>query len=96
MITKYVNYCSLCGSPATEVHHLVLGNSLRKLAEQDGLKMPLCNNCHDVIHRGNQQANALSRICGQLLFEKNLIEKEGVTSDEAREKFRARYGRSYL
>lgn len=93
MITEYANYCLLCGTPRTDIHHLVFGVAKRKLADQDGLTMPLCKRHHDMIHQGDMQT--LSKIIGQLLYERNKC-AEGMTVEKARESFRRRYGESYL
>ena len=93
MITEYANYCILCGTPRTDIHHLVFGVAKRKLADQDGLTMPLCESCHRAIHQGKMQT--LSKIIGQLLYERNKC-AEGMTVEEARESFRRRYFESYL
>lgn len=77
MITKYEKYCSLCGSPATEVHHLVLGTSLRKLAEQDDLKMPLCNNCHDVYTEATSRQTHFQEYADSFYLRKILLRKKG-------------------
>lgn len=93
MITEYANYCILCGKPRTDIHHCVFGVGKRKLADQDGLTMPLCDSCHRAIHQGKMQT--LSKIIGQLLYERNKC-AEGMTVEEARENFRRRYFESYL
>lgn len=95
MITKYEEFCILCGKPSAHIHHLCGGRGIRKLADEDGLTAPLCEKCHEVVHN-DMYANRFSKICGQLAFEKDLIEKGEVNGDEAREKFRKRFGRSYL
>lgn len=93
MITEYANYCILCNKPRTDIHHCVFGVGRRNLAEVDGLTMPLCASCHRAIHQGKMQT--LSKIIGQLLYERNKC-AEGMTTEEARESFRRRYFESYL
>lgn len=93
MITKYGAYCLLCGLPRTEVHHLIMGTSGRKMADEDGLTIPLCNKCHREMHE-NGTANRLSKVLGQMAWERDYYAKGG--SQDARESFRSRYGRSYL
>lgn len=93
-LTHYNKNCIICGVPTTDKHHLLSGSN-RHFADADKLIAPLCRICHTELHN-NTQATELSKICGQLLFEKNLIEKEGISGDEARERFRARYKKSYL
>lgn len=95
MITKFTEHCVICNREVEEIHHLCFGRGIRPLADADGLTAPICRICHSELHH-NTIANELSKICGQLLFEKNLIEKEGISGDEARDRFRERYSRSYL
>ena len=94
MITKYSNACLLCGTPSTDRHHLICGNGFRKLADRWNLVIPICRDCHQKIH-ANGTAEKLSKIAGQLLFEKEDILR-GATEDEAREHFRSIFGKSYL
>ena len=99
MITEYVDYCLICGKPRECEHHLLRG-SRRNQSDDDGLKIPLCNNCHNMgpkdekIH-GNVMAEKLSKIIGQLAFEKRMC-AEGMSEDDAREEFRSRYDKSWL
>lgn len=100
IVTEYNEYCMFCGRPTEAKHHLIYGKGNRKLAEQDGLKIPCCNNCHNMgnimnrIH-GNPMAEAMSKVIGQLAWEKRAV-SGGMKEEEARETFRARYGESYL
>lgn len=94
MITKYEQYCALCGKPATDTHHLIEGHGYRQLADADGLYIPICRKCHTLVH-ANPVAVRLGQIAGQLEFEKQQI-AEGVSVDDAREIFRARYNKSFL
>lgn len=98
-ITEYNDYCLFCGRPVEAKHHLI-GGPNRKKAEEDGLKIPCCNNCHnigDVLTRihGNPMAETMSKMMGQLAWEKRAV-AGGKTEKEAREAFRSRYGISYL
>lgn len=97
---KHTDYCFFCGSYKTNgEHHLIFGSNRTK-AEEDGLKVPVCDKCHmlgnatEKIH-DNPMAEKLSKMLGQAIYEKNECEK-GITANEAREKFRKRYGQSYL
>jgi hypothetical protein len=92
IVTEYTKICFFCGKPAECDHHLIFGNGLRELAEQDGLKIPSCNKHHNMgantekIH-GNPMAERLSKMLGQAIWEKHY---------GTREDFRKRYGQSYL
>ena len=94
MITKYPEYCLICGKPKTDVHHLVFGNARRCIADADGLTIPLCREHHEQMHNGKGM-QVMSHIAGQLFFERNMC-AQGLTPDEAREEFRHRYGVSYM
>ena len=48
IVTDYAGICFFCGKPAECEHHLLFGNGIRELAEQDGLKVPACNKCHNM------------------------------------------------
>lgn len=100
ILTTYTQYCAFCGRPTENEHHLLFGKGIRPLAEDDGIKLPICARCHTMgnvaerIH-DNVMAEKLSKICGQLAWEKHKVSM-GHTEAEARELFRCRYGRSYL
>lgn len=91
--------CAICGRRwATCTHHLIYGQGLRNLADQDKLTLELCDDCHTMtqysIH-GNPVAGQLSKMCGQLMYESKMIE-QGMNAEAARGKFMERYGRSWL
>lgn len=46
IIVKSMNNCFVCGSPYTEVHHVIYGNANRKLSDKYGLIVPLCHEHH--------------------------------------------------
>lgn len=109
IVTKYLDISVISGSPAQETHHLIWGRggALRSLADKDGLTVPLTIREHTgaagggVIERvhDNPAAEAMSKIAGQLAFEKEYYrQKLGLKKgeDPAREAFRARYGESFL
>lgn len=92
ILTEYERYCIFCGKPAECNHHLLFGQSIRPLAEADGIKVPVCNNCHNMAGGKNQLhenpiAEKLSKMLGQMAWEKQY---------GSREDFRKRYGQSYL
>lgn len=94
MVTEYTKICAICGKPYVEVHHLVFGRGKREKADEDGLTIPLCRDCHEKIHKIGI-AGSLSKIIGQLWYELNLVNK-GIPPAMARQMFRERYGISYL
>lgn len=108
IITNYEDISAFSGVPSECIHHCIFGRGLRDLADKDGLWIPLLNREHNLspkgtiyqIH-GNPAAEKLSKMVGQLAWEKHYIaEKYSVPFDdienEAREAFRERYGVSYL
>lgn len=98
IVTKYEDICAISGRRATEEHHLIFGRGFKELADEDGLVIPVHREFHTGKHgiHGSVAAEHLSKMCGQLAWEKHEIAEKGVSEDEARERFRARYGRSYL
>lgn len=88
ILTKYTDFCAFCGRPTTETHHLLIGPA-RKRADQDGLTLPVCSNCHTMaeplmsLHK-NPMAMKLCKMLGQIAYEKRAV-AEGYTEDEARE-----------
>lgn len=100
IVTEYSQVCVFCGRPREAYHHLLMGNGMRQLAEEDGIKIPVCHNCHNagkVLERihDNPMGEAMSKIAGQLAWEKHVV-AGGVSEGTARELFRVRFGRSYL
>lgn len=104
VITKYEGISIISGYAAECRHHLIFGMGKRELAEADGLWIPLLNREHnmaqcavDQIH-DNPPAEYLSKMCGQLAFEKEYYRRKLCEADEdpARDVFRERYGESYM
>lgn len=100
MITKYNDFCLICGRPKDDMHHCLKGHKQRHLADADGLIIPLCRSCHEQVHK-RKELNVLVEIIGQLAYERQwLIEQTQLPFDdlgeEAREAFMVRYSRSYI
>lgn len=123
IVTRYESICAFCGSPMPSRHHLVFGISERKKSEEDGLWLPVCDSCHNMgadirkgparkgtgtmIVHGNSMAEAMSKMIGQLAYEKEYYRSQYIDAkervaeteadeDPARQSFMRRYGRSYL
>lgn len=110
IVTEYREVCFFCGRQAEGEHHLIFGTAGRELSEKDGLKVPACNNCHnmgDKLNRvhDNPMAEKLSKMLGQALWEKEWIlwhnseeekEPQEVIRGLARKEFRKRFGKSYM
>lgn len=111
IVTEYKELCFFCNRPAECEHHLIFGTSGKELSEKDGLKVPSCNNCHNMgdklrrVH-DNPMAEKMSKIIGQLAWERDYLLAESIDvcdeddekkkAKEVREAFRKRYGISYL
>ena len=108
IVTEYTNISAFSQNRRECDHHLIFGSGLRELADEDGLTIPLTHKEHNLgkdtekIHE-NQAAEKLSKMAGQLAYEKEYYRKALETlgeiekgSDPAREMFRERYGISYL
>lgn len=110
ILTEYTELSAFSANVKECDHHLIFGSGSRKLADQDGLILPLTNREHNTgaiperIH-DNPAAEKLSKMVGQEAWElqylaKSLSKLTGKTTEdcrrEAREAFRQRYGISYL
>lgn len=112
IVTKFENNSVFSGTPSECRHHLVFGTGFRRMAEDDGLWVPLLNKEHNMspkgtiyqIH-GNPAAEKLSKMLGQASWETQLLaealeEATGMSAEEwrnrARKAFMARYGQSWM
>lgn len=78
--------CFICGAwRATDRHHCLHG-SMRKKADEDGLTVMLCHECHMELHDHGTGDRLLQQIA-QYHWEQTY---------GTRDEFRARYGKSYL
>ena len=100
MITKYNDYCIICGRPRDDMHQCLKGVKQRHLADEDELIIPVSREHHEAIHK-RKELNVLVEIIAQLAWERDqLISNQELPFDDlsgrVREDFRTRYGRSYL
>ena len=104
VVTEYENISVFSGRPREAVHHLVFGVGKKELADDYGLWIPTTHAEHNMsssgtilqIH-GNPMAEKLSKIAGQLAFEKEYYRKKCcVEGEPAREEFRKVFGESYI
>lgn len=107
IITKYEDYSVFSGVPAECRHHLCFGRGIRDKADADGLWIPLLNREHNMSQKGtinqihgNPAAEKLSKMLGQVAFEKeyyrSIVCGKNNENDPAREEFRKIFGKSYL
>lgn len=90
------NTCIICRRRREHDHHLCFGNANRNLSDADRLMIPVCNDCHRKIHDENGGSGNMSKQLGQLLFELRQAVMYGQPQEESRQRFRERYGKSYL
>lgn len=98
ILTEYTELSAFSPRPKEHDHHLIYGNGLKELADEDGLILPLCADEHNVcrdgdrtklIH-GNPAAGHLSKMLGQVAWEEYYTAKlfakkyelTGTTEDE--------------
>lgn len=78
--------CYICGrTDSLECHHAIHGTANRKLADQDGLTVWLCVDCHTNLHQHGWHDKELKRVA-QTVWERTY---------GTREEFIKRYGKSY-
>lgn len=103
ILTDFMGISAFSGSPAECMHHLIFGISNRNLADTDGLILPLTNAEHNLSPYGtiyqihdNPAAEKLSKMLGQMAWEKHHIAETRCSEEEARAHFIKRYGRSFV
>jgi len=90
-IIQKTEQCYICGSRYyLETHHIFFGNPGRRISDENGFTVRLCNNCHRVFscspHRNRKTDLHLKRTC------QAAYEKQG----HSREEFIKLIGRNYL
>ena len=89
-VTEHSEICIFCGRQAECEHHLIFGIAQREKADQDGLVVPSCNDCHNLgkllsrVHE-NPMAEKLSKMLGQAMWERNWILKDSIHYDDGDE-----------
>lgn len=78
-------YCFECDRPITEEHHLIFGKN-RQNAEDWGLTIRLCPDCHKRLHDRDEQMAMRYRKMGQVAFEYKY----------GHEKYMEIFGRNYI
>ncbi len=85
IITNDMEHCYLCMRRAQQMHHCIYG-SRRKLADEDGLVVPLCFECHNEVHNGDGHLAKYLKRVAQIKYE------ELHSHDE----WMQRYGKNYI
>ena len=103
IITKYPDYCIICGKPA-EGHHCPYGTSNRTISDREMLVIPLCAEHHregKLAAHKCKEIDVLLHIISQLVWEKRYISKKRELpfeplEEEARNEFRRLFGQSWI
>ena len=75
IITKWIDYCMICGKPKEHLHHALYGNK-HKLADEDLLLIPLCQYHHQDSENGihnNAGMKALSQALAQACWQRQYL-----------------------
>lgn len=98
IITKYSDFCAICGRPRECWHHGMSGTANRKVSDSLGAVWPLCEDCHtgasSSIHR-NHRLDKMCKIATELAVEKHFV-ASGMSEAEAREEFRRLFGKNCI
>lgn len=73
ILTKYMDYCLICGKPRHSTHHLLSGIANRQLSDRDKVIIPLCFEHHtgkNGIHH-IREFEVMGKIVGQIAWEKH-------------------------
>lgn len=82
-----MDFCYICGRPASDTHHMIHGTANKRLADQDGLTCRLCHACHMRLHDTGEHDFELKQEA-----ERRWLAKTGKTVED----FIDRYKRNYL
>jgi hypothetical protein len=99
IVTDDMEHCLICGVPNVAVHHMINGNPQRKYSDEDGLVIPLCPKHHNMDSRESVHLNTIiqrwCKMLAQSVYMQNEV-SQGLSVDEARQKFFKRYGKYYM
>lgn len=92
--------CYLCGqNNGFERHHCIHGTANRQIAEQEGLWVYLCHECHrsgkHSVH-GCKSTDLMIEQDAQSVWETQYIIKNNATQEEARTAWIKLFGKSYI
>ena len=84
VITDNLDFCIECGRPREHMHHCLYGNK-HKQCDEDRLIVPLCVNCHILLHNDNKLSLKYKQMA-QVVYE----------NKHSHEEYMKRYGKNYL
>lgn len=88
--------CYICHKPASaglDHHHCLHGTGDKKKADEDGLWVWLCRDCHRRLHDFNEHDKELQALAQRTYI--NEQKKKGYPADAARELYFSRYKKFY-
>ena len=102
ILTKYRGVSPISHNPADYSYILIQNNGNEEKAKEDRLFLPLKKTEYNGSNTGrvwqiygNPMAEKLATILGQIVWEKHTIAETGCTEEEARKRFRERYGTDF-
>jgi hemerythrin superfamily protein len=82
---EYMKICAICAKPFVEYHHCVHGTANRKLADREGLIVPLCPEHHNSskmsVHQ-NKEMKTLMHQFAQASWEREYMAKQIANVDK--------------
>lgn len=92
--------CFICGRYCNTEEHHIFGASDRDISERYGLKIHLCYEHHQGTNgahgKNGKKMQEYLHQTGQETFEEWAKKRFNLTAEEAREKFRSEFRKSYL
>lgn len=95
--------CFLCqyAGYGLQKHHCISGTANRLVADKDGLWVWLCPSCHTMGPKAVHQAGGKERMrwlqkIAQTCWMEEYVHQHGGKEKDALERFRTRYGKSFL
>lgn len=89
VVVKDMKHCYVCGSPYVQIHHIFYGTANRKISDQYGYVVPLCQE-HHTGSTGVHFNKPLD------LHLKELSQEHFEANYGTREAFIKEFGRSYI
>ena len=111
IVTKWMQYCMVCGKPREHVHHALYNVGKRKLADEDKLLLPLCAYHHEDSKNGvhnNAGMKVMSQALAQAIWQRQYLAEKLASEEnlghqsaddwieESANAFKQRYGEFYL
>ena len=86
--------CFVCSFPYVHKHHIYPGYGRRAISDQEGCWVYLCHEHHQGMRGVHMDASFREWLRADC--QRRWEEREGLSGEEAHDKFRRRFGTSYL